>query len=112
MKKITEEIREAIKKAVNENGTQALLCKKCGISTSIMSRYIKNEVSTINSGTWKLLYPHIAPFLPEAMREKSCMNFPEKVETVSKMLAILEAYDKTETRQILDAVSRLSGIGD
>ncbi len=65
MPKIDNRILEAIKNAVAKYGSQAALCKKVGISTSIMSRYLKREVFTINAGTWNILFPAIKEFLPE-----------------------------------------------
>ena len=65
MPKLDERIHNAIEKAVAKCGSQAALCKMTGVSTSIMSRYIKREVGSINAGTWNLLYPAIKEFLPE-----------------------------------------------
>lgn len=65
MPKFNDTIRQAILRACEIAGSQAALCKKTGLSTSIMSRYLNGDVRYINPGTWKLLYPHIAPYLPE-----------------------------------------------
>lgn len=67
--KLTEEIREAIRKAVKREGSQFALCKKVGISISIMSRYLKGNVKTINAGTWNMIYPFIQDYLPEDKTE-------------------------------------------
>lgn len=83
MPKLDKNILNAIKKAVEREGSQAALCKKTGISTSIMSRYLKQEVETINLGTWNLLIPEIAPFLPEHYG----FSFPPvSEETINKTL--------------------------
>ena len=65
MPKFDDTIKEAIEKAVKRDGSQFALCKKTGISTSIMSRYLKGNVHNINFGTWNMLFPAIADFLPE-----------------------------------------------
>ena len=65
MPKFDDTIRQAVMRACEIAGSQAALCKKTGLSTSIMSRYLNGDVRYINPGTWKLLYPHIAPYLPE-----------------------------------------------
>jgi len=65
MPKIDNTIFNAIEKSVAKYGSQAALCKKTGISTSIMSRYLKREVGSINAGTWNMIFPVIKEFLPE-----------------------------------------------
>lgn len=109
MKKITKEIREALEKAADDLGSQRELAKKANISFSLISKYIRGDVTVLGPGSWSRLSPHLAPYLAQ---ESAKSAFAAKAETVSKMLEILEAHDKTEIRQILDAVSRLSGIGD
>lgn len=64
MQKLDETILHAIMQAIQAAGSQAALCKASGISTSIMSRYVKGGVENINRGTWELLLPHISPYLP------------------------------------------------
>ena len=65
MPKFDDTIRQAVMRACEIAGSQTALCRKTGLSTSIMSRYLNGEVRYINPGTWELLYPHIAPYLPE-----------------------------------------------
>ena len=65
MPKFDDTIRQAILRACEIAGSQTALCRKTGLSTSIMSRYLNGDVRYINPGTWELLYPHIAPYLPE-----------------------------------------------
>lgn len=65
MPKIDDKIIKAIQKAIEKEGSQAALCSKTGISTSIMSRYVRGEVDKINLGNWNLLIPAISQYLPE-----------------------------------------------
>lgn len=65
MPKMDECILSAIRKSVEKCGSQAALCQRSGISTSILSRYLKRQVQTINVGTWNILFPVIKEFLPE-----------------------------------------------
>ena len=95
MPKLDKNILNAIRKAVEKEGSQAALCKKTGISTSIMSRYMKNEVETINLGNWNLLIPVIAPYLPEHYRftfppisEKEIEKAKEHSKAVSDALRL------------------------
>ncbi len=64
MPRFDDAIRNAILKAVERERSQAGLCKKTGISTSMMSRYANGNVETINAGTWSILFPQIKEFLP------------------------------------------------
>ncbi|MDD5698006.1 MAG: hypothetical protein PHH77_05270 [Victivallaceae bacterium] len=65
MPKFDDKIKIAIEKAVKRDGSQFALCKKMGISISIMSRYLKGNVKTINAGTWNMIFPFIKEYLPE-----------------------------------------------
>lgn len=76
MPKFDDTIRQAVMRATEIAGSQAALCKKTGLSTSIMSRYLNGDVQYINPGTWKLLYPHIAPYLPEDFQPDTEPPFP------------------------------------
>ena len=70
MPRLDETILHAIMQAIQAAGSQAALCKASGISTSIMSRYMKGGVENINRGTWQLLLPHISPYLPKSYVSK------------------------------------------
>ena len=63
--KITEAIREAIGKAVEEAGSQALLAHKTGMSSQNICKYIKGQVKAIQPRTWQVLQPYLAKYLPE-----------------------------------------------
>lgn len=75
MPKFDDTIRQAILRATEIAGSQAALCKKTGLSSSIMSRYLNGDVRYINPGTWKLLFPHIAPYLSEDFQPKAELPF-------------------------------------
>ena len=76
MPKFDDTIRQAVIRACKIAGSQAALCKKTGLSTSIMSRYFNGDVRYINPGTWELLYPHIAPYLPDGSPSNTESPFP------------------------------------
>jgi len=63
--KITEAIREAIGKAVEEAGSQGLLAQKTGIAPQNLSKYLTGRVKAIQPRTWQVLQPHLAKYLPE-----------------------------------------------
>mgnify|MGYP000765811402 CR=1 FL=1 len=77
MPKFDEKIRDALKKASIRDGSQAALCKKTGISTSIMSRYLKGNVTSINTATWTLLHPVIREFLPSGYLDPRIVDTSE-----------------------------------
>ena len=79
MPKFDDTIRQAVMRACKIAGSQAALCKKTGLSTSIMSRYFNGDVRYINPGTWELLYPHVAPYLPEDFQPDTESPFPENL---------------------------------
>lgn len=102
MPKFDENIKSAIEKAVEREGSQFALCKKTGISTSIMSRYLKDDVKTINAGTWNMIYPVIKDYLPEEyhrtfLRWKSQDGWDEYAkkypETYNTILGEIENLD-------------------
>ena len=74
MPKFDDTIRQAVMRACEIAGSQTALCRKTGLSTSIMSRYLNGDVRYINPGTWELLYPHIAPYLPEDFQPKQTVS--------------------------------------
>lgn len=55
--KITPEIKEAIRKAAEEAGSQALLAQKIGIASQNICKYIKGQVKAIQPRTWQILLP-------------------------------------------------------
>ncbi len=87
-KVITEDIRQAIKKAVFDAGTQKAFCKKTGVSTSLMSKYMRNETRTIHAGTWALLAPHLAPYLqtPSGAKRKGYHRLAIKAPAIFDLI--------------------------
>ena len=63
--KITEAIREAIGKAVEEAGSQGLLAQKTGISPQNLGKYLTGRVKAIQPRTFQALQPYLAKYLPE-----------------------------------------------
>lgn len=63
--KITEAIREAIGKAVEEAGSQGLLAQKIGIAPQNLSKYLTGRVKAIQPRTFQALQPYLAKYLPE-----------------------------------------------
>lgn len=66
MQKITPIIIEAMQKAIQKEGSQAIFAKKMGIAQSVLSRYLSGNVKGINNRTWLALYPKIKEYLPTA----------------------------------------------
>nr|DAF72834.1 MAG TPA: putative small protein [Caudoviricetes sp.] len=64
MQEFNDTIRQAILRAIEIAGSRAALCRKTGLSASIMGRYLNGNMQHIHQGTWELLFPHIAPYLP------------------------------------------------
>ena len=64
MQEFNDTIRQAILRATEIAGSRAALCRKTGLSASIMGRYLNGNMQHIHQGTWELLLPHIAPYLP------------------------------------------------
>lgn len=57
--RITEDIKAAISKAIDESGTQLDFAEESGVSQQNLSKYLGGVVKTIRPATWRLLEPKI-----------------------------------------------------
>ncbi|MDD5698004.1 MAG: YdaS family helix-turn-helix protein [Victivallaceae bacterium] len=81
--KITEEVKAAIRKAVEQAGTQQKFADLCGITQRNISKYLSGEVKSIRDDCQEKLYPFIREYLPveylrqPAASESSCVSDAE-----------------------------------
>lgn len=101
MPKFDDTIRQAILRATEIAGSQAALCKKTGLSTSIMSRYLSGNVRYINPGTWKLLVTHIAPYLPDGFQ-------PEQTVSSGCCEVIVKIVRRLSEKEAVQALSMMA----
>jgi SOS-response transcriptional repressor LexA len=63
--KFKSEILDAIRKAIDEMGSQAEFSKKTGVNHKTVWTYAANKVKNIDLENWQRLYPYIKKFLPQ-----------------------------------------------
>jgi len=68
--KIDEILLSALFKAVEAYGSQASFAKKAEVDQSLISRYIKKEVKSIDDENWEKLEPHLKKYMPSPKTEK------------------------------------------
>lgn len=62
---IDETILKAVKAAVKKTGSQLRFAQITGIKQQNISRYLNRQVTSINTKTWRLLFPYLVDFLPQ-----------------------------------------------
>lgn len=62
-----KEIFEAIKKAVDECGSESELARRCKLDAKVINRYMNKKVKRITEEKWFKLEPHIKAFLPPGL---------------------------------------------
>lgn len=73
--KITEEVREAIRRKCREESGGALkLARKAGFTPAQINRYHSGKTRTITEECWTRLYPHVMCYLPEGFTCKVLVN--------------------------------------
>ena len=63
--KVTPEIRQALRRLIDEWGSALEVERRTHIANSTISRYLSGRLSRMNATTWKALAPHLTPFLPQ-----------------------------------------------
>lgn len=80
--KITKTILNAIMEAVNESGSQMLFARKCNIDNkSQISQYLSRKTTTMQSNTWRNVYPIIKKFLPEDFNHQTKDEYVRPIPT-------------------------------
>lgn len=70
MPNITPEIKKALLKLIENEGSALELSRKTGISHSTFSKYVSGGILRINQANWNLVAPLLLPYLPETERDK------------------------------------------
>ncbi len=63
--KISEEIRNAIRKAVDDAGSQLAFQRLSGISQRNVSRYIAKQNLNLSDRMWRDIFPYLKKYLPD-----------------------------------------------
>jgi len=61
--KITDKIKNALGRAVDEKGSQSALAVKTGITQATIARYLNGEIKIVSDDAWAKLYPYIGKWL-------------------------------------------------
>lgn len=112
MLKVDDTIKNAIIAAVTAKGSRTKVANEARIADGTLSRYLKGQVSTINTATWNSLMPVIKDYLPEEYHclfpqqghTESTANLPEKQEI--NMESLLE-FGKNDRRTVLMTMLRM-----
>jgi len=72
--KITPEILNALRLAIQKAGTQELLSKKCGIRQNYFSKLLTGVQQSISLEKWQKLEEYLMPFLPEWQKRQEEWN--------------------------------------
>ena len=73
--KITPEIRQALRRLIDEWGSALEVERRTHIANSTISRYLSGRLSRMNTTTWDALAPHLMPLMPP-QAEGSSVNLP------------------------------------
>ena len=72
--KVTPEIRQALRRLIDEWGSSLEVERRTNVANSTISRYLSGKLSRMNTTTWKVLEPHLTPFLPQTQNSEA--NLP------------------------------------
>ena len=61
--RINEEIKNALRKAIDKAGTQEMLAKQAGLKQEIFSKYLHGKVKSMSLEKWLKLSPYLKEFL-------------------------------------------------
>ncbi|MFZ2656649.1 MAG: hypothetical protein WAX69_17075 [Victivallales bacterium] len=77
--KITEEIFQALRKAVFEAGSQASFADRAMVSKQNIHRYLKRKVNCIDDDKWEKLEPLLKPHMPRKEINLEDLNPDERI---------------------------------
>lgn len=115
--RLTVEIANAIRKAVDELGSQQELARRSGVSYKNISKYINNGVKNIRENAWDKLTPFIAKYLSyNDIAVIGCVQFAEKKTDINKEMALfiqwLKSLGNEELMKILSIYAPLYSKGE
>lgn len=85
--KITPEIRQALRRLIDEWGSSLEVERRTHIANSTISRYLSGKLSRMNATTWNVLAPHLTPFLPQTQNfEANLPALPSTRDIFRKIL--------------------------
>ena len=79
--KITESLRNQIRKAVERSGGAGEFARRCGIDAANISRYLSGRVNSISDANWEKLAKHLELQMP-APATNTIRNTPELREFI------------------------------
>ncbi len=77
--KITEEIFQALRKAVFEAGSQVAFADKSNVSKQNIHRYLKRKVNCIDDDKWEKLEPLLKSHIPRKEINLEDLNPDERI---------------------------------
>lgn len=81
--KITQEIIEKLREAVESNGGAVMLSRKSGVDAANISRYLNGKVNSIGDDNWAKLAPYLREYSNlSASRGATIVNTPELRECI------------------------------
>jgi len=63
--KITPEIRQALRRLIDDWGSALEVERRTRIANSTISRYLSGRLTRMNSTTWSVLAPHLTPLMTQ-----------------------------------------------
>lgn len=103
--KVTEEIKEGIRKAIFDYGSQEALAKEVSLSKATINRYLNMDVE-IRPSNYKKLQPVIEKYLRQ-IKENQKQN---KTELSPDVQFIVDLYGKLGADQKTKAMNYLSSL--
>lgn len=81
--KITDEVREAIRKKCQEESGGALkLARAAGFTPAQINRYHSGKTRTITEECWTRLFPHVMRYLPDGFTSKIIVKGKPEIRIV------------------------------
>ncbi len=109
-RKITKEIRDAITRAVESEGSQEAFAQKSGLLQKSVSTYISGQVVTMNERTYRDLLPHIEPFLPTPMNKASTQQQKSEPDKPLKPLTDVMTQLVPNAQHVIAGVINVHGV--
>jgi hypothetical protein len=96
---VKKETLQAIRKAVNEAGSQVEFSKKTGVHKASVWKYMSGSVKRIEDENWEKLEPFIRKYLPEESQPPPARrDLISKDELIKKILDSPDLDSETKIR--------------
>ena len=111
---ITKEISDAVRRAVDQAGSQSELSRKTGVSQGTISDIcsVNRRRNNFARGTFLSLYPYLRPYLPESYAPSSAtvqvMRAADGDFIFARITEIYARLDRAERAELLAAAERIA----